>query len=43
VGWLHPLAQAPQSEAMRLAAPFVSRFLPAHNLASLARLPELLT
>jgi hypothetical protein len=28
---------------MRLAAPFVSRFMPAHNLASLARLPELLT
>lgn len=42
VGWLHPLAQTPQSEAMRLAAPYVSRFLPAHNLASLARLPELL-
>ena len=42
VGWLHPLAQTPQSEAMRLASPYVSRFLPAHNLASLARLPELL-
>lgn len=43
VCWLHPTVQAPQSEAMRLAAPFVSRFMPAHNLASLARLPELLT
>lgn len=42
VGWLHPTVQVPQSAAMALAAPFVTRFLPAHNLASLARLPELL-
>jgi len=42
VGWLHPTAQAPASAAMELAAAQVSRFLPAHNLASLARLPELL-
>lgn len=42
VGWLHPTVQVPESAAMVLAAPFVTRFLPAHNLASLARLPELL-
>jgi hypothetical protein len=34
--------EAPKSAAMLLAAPFVTRFLPAHNLASLSRLPELL-
>lgn len=42
VGWLHPTVRVPQSAAMASAAPFVTRFLPAHNLASLARLPELL-
>jgi uncharacterized protein with von Willebrand factor type A (vWA) domain len=42
VCWLHPTKEAPTSAAMVLAAPFVTRFLPAHNLASLARLPELL-
>lgn len=42
VGWLHPTVQVPQSAAMELAAQHVTRFLPAHNLASLARLPELL-
>ena len=42
VCWLHPTVEIPQSEAMRLAAPQVHRFLPAHNLASLSRLPELL-
>ncbi|MBU0590252.1 MAG: VWA domain-containing protein [Gammaproteobacteria bacterium] len=42
VGWLHPTVAVPQSEAMHQAAPFVTRFLPAHNLASLMRLPELL-
>lgn len=42
VGWLHPTARAPTSAAMALAAQHVTRFLPAHNLASLARLPELL-
>jgi uncharacterized protein with von Willebrand factor type A (vWA) domain len=42
VCWLHPTIQLPQSEAMQLAAPHVSRFMPAHNLASLMRLPELL-
>ncbi len=40
--WLHPTVDIPQSEAMRLAAVHVHRFLPAHNLASLSRLPELL-
>jgi uncharacterized protein with von Willebrand factor type A (vWA) domain len=40
--WLHPTVEAPKSAAMLLAAPFVTRFLPAHNLASLSRLPELL-
>ena len=43
VCWLHPTIQVPQSEAMQLAAPHVSRFMPAHNLASLMRLPELLS
>lgn len=42
VGWLHPTVALPQSAAMELAAQHVTRFLPAHNLASLARLPELL-
>lgn len=42
VGWLHPTVEAPTSAAMELAAVHVTRFLPAHNLASLARLPELL-
>lgn len=42
IGWLHPTEQVPQSAAMDLAAQHVTRFLPAHNLASLARLPELL-
>lgn len=42
VCWLHPTVEAPTSAAMLLAAPFVNRFMPAHNLASLARLPELL-
>lgn len=42
VCWLHPTVQVPQSEAMQRAAPYVSRFMPAHNLASLMRLPELL-
>ena len=42
VGWLHPTVDLPQSAAMASAAQHVTRFLPAHNLASLARLPELL-
>lgn len=42
VGWLHPTVEVPRSAAMELAAQHVTRFLPAHNLASLARLPELL-
>jgi uncharacterized protein len=40
--WLHPTLQVPQSASMALAARHVTRFMPAHNLASLARLPELL-
>jgi uncharacterized protein with von Willebrand factor type A (vWA) domain len=42
VCWLHPTIQVPQSEAIRLASPYISRFLPAHNLKSLTRLPSLL-
>lgn len=42
VCWLHPTVQVPQSAAMALAAPHVTRFMPAHNLASLERLSELL-
>lgn len=42
VCWLHPTKDAPTSASMVLAAPYVTRFLPAHNLASLSRLPELL-
>jgi uncharacterized protein len=42
VCWLHPTIDVPQSAAMQLAAPQVSRFMAAHNLASLMRLPELL-
>jgi uncharacterized protein len=40
--WLHPTAQVPTSAAMALAAQHVNRFMPAHNLASLSRLHELL-
>ena len=40
--WLHPTVERPQSEAMRLAAPHVTHFMPVHNLASLSKLPELL-
>jgi len=40
--WLHPTMDVPQSEAIRLAAHHVTRFMPVHNLASLSRLPELL-
>jgi uncharacterized protein with von Willebrand factor type A (vWA) domain len=40
--WLHPTVERPQSEAMRLAAPYVTHFMPVHNLASLQHLPELL-
>jgi len=42
VCWLHPTVLAPQSAAMQLAAPHVTRFMPVHNLKSLSRLPELL-
>ena len=42
IGWLHPTVQAPDSAAMAQAAAHVTRFMPAHNLASLMRLPELL-
>jgi uncharacterized protein len=42
VCWLHPTAQIPQSAAMALARCHVTRFMPAHNLASLERLPDLL-
>ena len=43
VCWLHPTVQAPQSAAMELAAPHVWRFMPAHNLASLSQLANVLT
>lgn len=42
VCWLHPTVQVPQSAAMALAARHVTRFMLAHNLASLSRLSELL-
>jgi uncharacterized protein with von Willebrand factor type A (vWA) domain len=42
VCWLHPTVDPPQSAAMVLAAQHVTRFMPVHNLASLARLPDLL-
>lgn len=42
VCWLHPTKTLPQSEAMQGALPFIHRAMPAHNLASLARLPDLL-
>lgn len=43
VCWLHPTVQVPASTAMAAAAQHVTRFMPAHNLASLSRLHELLT
>lgn len=42
VCWLHPTVQAPASAAMAIAAQHVNRFMPAHNLASLSRMHELL-
>ncbi|MGA8514409.1 MAG: VWA domain-containing protein [Burkholderiaceae bacterium] len=42
VCWLHPTAQIPASAAMDIARQHVNRFLPAHNLASLSRLHEIL-
>lgn len=42
IGWLHPTRAAPVSQSMALAREHVARFLPAHDLASLARLPQLL-
>jgi len=43
VYWLHPTRTPPASVAMTHARPHVTRLLPAHDLASLARLPELIT
>lgn len=43
VCWLHPTVQVPESTALVAAAQHVSRFMPAHNLASLSRLHELLS
>ena len=40
--WLHPTVQPPQSAAMAGARAEVTRFVPAYNLASLSRLPQLL-
>jgi uncharacterized protein with von Willebrand factor type A (vWA) domain len=40
--WLHPTMQVPESAAMAMARNLVTRFLPAHNLASLSRLPQVL-
>jgi len=40
--WLHPTIQVPESAAMAMARNLVTRFLPAHNLASLSRLPQVL-
>lgn len=42
IGWLHPTREAPASAAMQAAREHVARFLPAHDLASLGRLPDLL-
>jgi uncharacterized protein with von Willebrand factor type A (vWA) domain len=42
VCWLHPTKELPQSEAIQGAIPFIHRAMPAHNLTSLARLPDLL-
>jgi uncharacterized protein with von Willebrand factor type A (vWA) domain len=40
--WLHPTRQPPESAAMVSARAQVNRFMPAYNLASLSRLPQLL-
>jgi len=42
IGWLHPTKDLHLSAALSPAAIYVTRFLPIHNLASLARLPELI-
>jgi uncharacterized protein with von Willebrand factor type A (vWA) domain len=40
--WLHPSEKAHFSTALQLASPYVTRFMPAHNLESLQRLPDLI-
>jgi len=40
--WLHPSVKPPESMALNLARAHIDRFMPAHNLASLSRLPRLL-
>ena len=40
--WLHPSVKPPESAAVNLARAHIDRFMPAHNLASLSRLPRLL-
>jgi len=39
--WLHPSERTHFSTSLELASPFIKRFIPAHNLESLQRLPEL--
>lgn len=40
--WLHPSARAQFSASLQLASPYVSRFMPANNLESLQKLPDLI-
>ena len=40
--WLHPSEQAHFSASLELAIPYVKRFIPAHNLESLQKLPDLI-
>ncbi|OIQ98523.1 VWA domain containing CoxE-like protein [mine drainage metagenome] len=39
--WLHPSERTHFSASLELASPYVKRFIPAHNLESLQKLPDL--
>lgn len=41
--WLHPSERTHFSASLELASPYVKRFMPAHNLESLQKLPDLIT
>jgi uncharacterized protein with von Willebrand factor type A (vWA) domain len=40
--WLHPSERTHFSASLELASPYVNRFMPAHNLESLQKLPDLI-
>jgi uncharacterized protein with von Willebrand factor type A (vWA) domain len=40
--WLHPSERTHFSASLELASPYIKRFMPAHNLESLQKLPDLI-